>query len=253
MANRFIRKLSGFADLTAESTSALSAATAFPRKYAKKQDVIREGDRPGPMFVMLDGWACRYKILPNGTRQVMAFLMPGDACDLHVGMLAEMDHGIQSVTPARIAAIPRGEMDELMDRHPDFARAMYLAQLIDEGTLRAWIVSMGRRTSIERVAHLMCELYLRARSIDMVAEAALALPLSQIILADALGMTPVHINRVLKELRLAGAMELQRGSLNILDPRKLADIAGFDENYLHRRLRPPAATAVQPSARRSPR
>jgi CRP-like cAMP-binding protein len=236
MPNRFIRKLAAIAPLTAAEVNALSAATALPRKYPARTDLIREGDQPGPVFVVLEGWALRYKVLPNGSRQVTAFLMPGDACDLHIGMLAQMDHSIQTVTESRVATISRGEMDRMMHNHSGIARAMYIAQLIDEATLRAWIVSMGRRSSIERVAHLMCELYLRARSIGLVEKTEFALPVSQIVLADALGMTPVHINRVLKELRLAGAMKLRRGSLLVMDPSKLVHIAGFDENYLHRRL-----------------
>jgi len=243
MANRFVQKLAGFTDLTPEEVAALEKATARPRDMAVRQDLIREGDRPGPVFVMLDGWAFRYKILPNGSRQIMAFLMPGDCCDLHVGMLAEMDHSIKTVTPARVATISRDEMDRLMYDYRGIARAMYIAQLTDEGTLRAWIVSMGRRSSIERVAHLMCELYIRAQGIGLTDGAEFALPLSQIVLADALGMTPVHINRVLKELRLAGAMLLRRGSLLIMDPLKLTRIAGFDENYLHRRMRQAASLA----------
>lgn len=237
MGNRFTNKLCGFATLTDDDVAALLAATSRPRKIAAKQDLIREGDRPGPVFVILEGWACRYKILPSGTRQVLAFLMPGDACDLHIGLLAEMDHGIQTITSARVATVERGEMDDLMDRRPGIAKAMYISQLIDEGTMRAWITSMGRRTSSERVAHLMCELYLRARNIGLTAESTLSLPMSQILLADALGMTSVHINRVLKELRIAGAMALRRGSLDIIDPNMLVRMAGFDENYLHRRLR----------------
>ncbi|MFC4594322.1 Crp/Fnr family transcriptional regulator [Sphingobium tyrosinilyticum] len=237
MENRFIDKLHGFGPLSDEDVAALKAATSKPRNVAGRRDLIREGDRPGPVFVVLEGWACRYKILPNGTRQVLAFLMPGDACDLHIGLLAEMDHSIQTITPALVATIDRTEMDELMDRRPGIAKAMYVAQLVDEGTMRAWITSMGRRTSIERVAHLMCELYLRARNIGLTDEPELALPLSQLLLADSLGMTPVHLNRVLKELRVSGAMILQRGSLLVADPGKLVQIAGFDENYLHRRLR----------------
>lgn len=237
MVNRFVEKLHGFCPLDAADVAALEHATLLPRKHSARHDLIREGDRPGPVFVILDGWAFRYKILPNGSRQIMAFLMPGDCCDLNIGMLAEMDHGIQTATVARVAMISRTEMDQLMVNYPNVARAMYIAQLTDEGTLRAWIVSMGRRTSRERVAHLMCELYVRARFITPVSEDELALPLSQIVLADALGMTPVHINRVLKDLRLSGAMDLRRGMLVISDPSTLVQIAGFDENYLHRRLR----------------
>jgi CRP-like cAMP-binding protein len=237
MANRFTDKLCGFATLDEEDVAELVLATARSRRIAAKQDLIREGDRPGPVFVMLEGWACRYKVLPSGTRQVLAFLMPGDACDLHIGLLGEMDHSIQTITPARVATIERTDMDTLMDRRHGIAKAMYISQLVDEGTMRAWITSMGRRTSTERVAHLMCELYLRARNIGLTSEATLSLPMSQILLADALGMTNVHINRVLKELRLAGAMALRRGSLDIIDPNLMVRIAGFDEGYLHRRLR----------------
>ena len=128
-------------------------------------------------------------------------------------------------------------MDVIMTWHPAIAKAMYISQLIDEGIMRAWITSMGRRASIERVAHLMCELYLRARNIGLTEETHVEVPLSQAMLADSLGMTAVHINRVLKTLRLDNAMTFKRGSLTIIDPGKLAQIAGFDESYLHRRLR----------------
>lgn len=237
MANRFIDKLHGFNALNGDDVAALAKATSKPRKIAVKQDLIREGDRPGPVFIILEGWACRYKILPSGTRQVLAFLMPGDCCDLHVGLLAEMDHSIQTITPAVVATIERGEMDVIMGDHPAVAKAMYIGQLIDGGTMRAWITSMGRRASAERVAHLMCELYLRARNIGLASTEPFSLPASQLLLADALGMTPVHLNRVIRDLRLSGALSLQSGNIIIADTIKLVQIAGFDENYLHRRLR----------------
>lgn len=237
MVNRFIAKLSGFADLEGDDVAALVRATAMPRKYAARHDLIREGDTPGPVFVMLDGWACRYKILPSGSRQIVALLLPGDACDLHLGLLKEMDHSIQTLTSACVATIARDEMDRLMQEYRGIARAMYIAQLVDESTLRAWIVSMGRRSSIERVAHLICELYIRLLGNGFAQSEEFELPLSQVALADALGMTPVHINRVLRELRLRETMTFRRGILVITDARKLVQIAGFDENYLHRRLK----------------
>lgn len=237
MVSRFIEKLSKLGTLDESDIARLTAATSSPRSLPHRHDLIREGDRPGPVFVMLEGWACRYKILPSGTRQVLAFLMPGDSCDHRIGLLDAMDHSIQTITSAVVATIARADMDALMDENHRIAKAIYIAQLVDEGTLRAWITSMGRRTSIERVAHLMCELYLRARNIGLTTETQLLLPLSQTLLADSLGMTAVHLNRVLKELRLEGAMTLQRGSLLITDADKLVKIAGFDENYLHRRMR----------------
>ena len=237
MTNRFIEKLSRFATLDAADVAELAHATARVRRVEPRQDLIREGDQPGPVFVILEGWAFRYKILPSGTRQVLAYLMPGDCCDLHVGLLAEMDHSIQSVTEVHYATIDRVEMDEIMERRRSIAKAMYVGQLVDEGIMRAWITSMGRRASVERAAHLMCELYVRARNIGLIEGNHFEMPLSQSLLADSLGMTAVHLNRVLKKLRLDDAMIISRGSLTVTDPLKLAQIAGFDENYLHRRLR----------------
>jgi len=237
MPNLFVRKLSSIAELNDSDVAALLACTSHAREVAARQDLIREGDRPGPVFVMLKGWGCRYKILPNGSRQVTSLMLPGDSCDLHAGVLAEMDHSIQTITPAQVATIPQEAMQALLDGSPRIARALYTSQLIEEGTLRAWIVSMGRRTSIERVAHLMCELYIRLRNIGVASGNVVELPISQLLLADALGMTPVHINRVLRKLREGGIMEIKRRSLRILDPVGLVKVAGFDENYLHRRLR----------------
>ena len=111
MANRFIQKLCGFAELTSRELAALEAATSSPRTLGSRVDLIREGDQPGSVFVILEGWAFRYKVLPKGSRQITAFLMPGDACDLHIGMLAEMDHSIQAATRAEVARISRQTMD----------------------------------------------------------------------------------------------------------------------------------------------
>ena len=239
MVNRFVAKLRGFAELSDEECETLARVTSQSRVYKPRQDLIREGDQPGPVFVMLEGWAFRYKVLPSGSRQITAFLMPGDACDLHIGMLATMDHSIQTATPAQVATISRQVMDEIMDAHPRIARAMYIAQLVDEGTLRAWIVSLGRRSSAERVAHLLLELHIRAIRIGVASPDGMDLPLSQGVLADALGMSTVHINRVLQELRLSGAIALRRGVLRIRNAAALTHFSGFDEGYLHRRLRKP--------------
>lgn len=236
MPNPFVNKLRGFVDLNDQEVGVLERATAHSRQERKGKDLIREGDQPGPVFVILDGWAFRYKVLPNGSRQIMAFLMPGDACDLHIGLLQEMDHSIQTVGVAKVATITRAAMDQMMADHPRIARALYIAQLVDEGTLRAWIVSLGRRSSIEGLAHLLLELFLRASRVGMVPSGALELPLTQVMLADSAGMTPVHVNRVLQELRRSGAIELSRGVLRVQDPVALTQIAGFDDNYLHKRL-----------------
>lgn len=237
MSNAFVNKLNGFAALGDTERALLAQVSDTTRVVPARHDIIREGDKPGPVYIVLEGWACRYKLLPEGGRQIMAFLMPGDFCDMHVAVLDEMDHTIATITKARIAAVPRSKMEEVVEATPALRHAFWRAQLIDQGTLRAWIVSMGRRGSIERVAHLMCELYIRAHNIGLAGGDKLAFPLTQVVLADALGLTPVHINRVLRTLRIEGVMEIGRGVLTIADPQKLARIAGFQDNYLHRRLR----------------
>ena len=237
MSNAFVEKLRGHAALSPQDAALLEAACARQRDVPSRHDLIREGDKPGPLFVILDGWACRYKVLPEGTRQITAFLMPGDFCDMHAGVLEEMDHSIATLTPARVAVVPRAEIEALMEARPAIMRAFWWTQLVDEGVLRAWIVSMGRRNSVQRVAHLMCELYVRARNVGLAESEGFELPLTQNVLGDALGLTPVHINRVLRKLRLSGAMELGAGMLMISDVAMLATLAGFDDNYLHRRTR----------------
>ncbi len=236
MANAFIDKLCGHAALSSEDVNLLEAACGIPQSFPPRHDLIREGDKPGPVFVILEGWACRYKLLPEGTRQITAFLMPGDCCDLHASVLDQMEHSIATLTTARVAMIPRKRMEELIETRPAITRAFWWTQLVDEDTLRAWIVSMGRRDSVQRVAHLMCELYVRARNIGLTDGMRFELPLTQTVLGDALGLTPVHVNRVLRKLRASGVMGLSAGSLVIADIAKLALVAGFDDNYLHRRL-----------------
>lgn len=246
MLNAFVRKLCRLAVLSETDIQSLVQSTSQTRILPARRDIIREGDRPGPVFVMLSGWACTYKILPSGTRQVTSFMMPGDSCDLHVSLLAEMDHSIQTITGARVATISQNALHQMLDASPAISRALYSSQLIDEATLRAWIVSMGRRSSTERVAHLMCELYVRLQNIEGDTGSKVDLPISQILFADALGMTPVHINRVLRRLREAGIMEISKRSLRVTDPVGLASLAGFEENYLHRRLRTPVEESPEP-------
>lgn len=236
MQNAFVRNLSRRVQLSNDDVGLIEAACSTARRLPPKMDLICEGDRPGPVFLFLEGWGCRYKILPEGTRQILAFMLPGDFCDMHTNVLDEMDHSIATVTAALVATIERPRLDNVMERSPAITRAFWMMQLVDLGVARSWIASMGRRSSEARVAHLMCEMYFRLKSTEQVDEDACAMPLSQILLADALGMTPVHLNRVLREFRKRGVMYLTKGTLVIADIRELIRIAGFDDTYLHRRL-----------------
>ena len=236
MSNPFINKLCGYGPLSPDDLSWLEDACATPRIFSARHDLIREGDRPGSVFVLLDGWACRYKLLPEGGRQIIAFMMPGDCCDMRVSLLDEMDHSLATITSARVAMITSTQIEMLLLSRPAITRALMWSQLVDEAIMRAWIVSIGRRGSVERLAHLMCELYIRARDIGLAKDNNIRLPLTQIVLGDALGLTAVHVNRVLRQLKTERVMDIKGGTLTITNPDKLADIAGFDGNYLHRRL-----------------
>lgn len=233
----FVERIKGSGTLELDDEGRLRAACRHIRSYPAGHDLIQEGAEPGPVFVILDGWVARYKILPEGTRQIIAFMMPGDFCDMHVAMLDEMDHNIGTLTAATVATIQRSEMEALVNASPALIRAFWLSQLIEAAILRSTIVSMGRRGSLERIAHLLCELCFRLRNTDPASNRRFVVPFSQIVLADAVGLTPVHVNRVIRKLRLSGALENDGASLVISDLQALARIAGFDDNYLHRRLR----------------
>ena len=203
------------------------------RRIDAHQDIIREGASPDHVHLILDGWAARYKIVPDGARQITAFLIPGDFCDAHVTILRQMDHGITALTPATVAYIPQAAFEALPLGRPELARALWWATLVDEAVLRSWIVNLGRRDAHEGVAHLLCELEVRLRHVGLVQDDRFDLPLTQETLADALGLTAVHTNRVLQRLRSEGLIVLEAGALTILDPAGLRRAAGFDPNYLH--------------------
>jgi CRP-like cAMP-binding protein len=227
-----VTRLETVSRLTDEDRAALTTLCDEPRDMGARRNVIREGERPDHVHLMVEGWAARYKLLPDGTRQITAFLIPGDFCDLHVTILGEMDHSITTLTRAKVAYIARAKMDDLTER-PGLAKAFWWATLVDEAVLRAWIVNVGRRDAFEAIGHLMCELYVRMRNIGLAEDHRFELPLTQEELADALGLTPVHVNRVLQRMRTDGLISFKGGQLTILDYRRLESASGFNSNYLH--------------------
>jgi CRP-like cAMP-binding protein len=227
-----IAKLESVARLTQEDCSALAVLCEGPREMGARRNVIREGERPDHVHLMIEGWAARYKLLADGTRQITAFLIPGDFCDLHVTILGEMDHSIITLTRAKVAYIPRSRMDALTER-PGLVKAFWWATLVDEAVLRAWIVNVGRRDAYEAIGHLMCELYVRMKNIGLADDHCFELPLTQEELGDALGLTPVHVNRVLQRLRAENLISFKGGLLTIRDYRALEEASGFNANYLH--------------------
>ncbi len=199
---------------------------------ASHEDVIREGDVPDDVHLITSGFACRYKSLPDGSRQIFAYLVPGDLCDLHVFILREMDHSIGTLSACTVVDIPRDAILRLTDR-PAIARALWWATLVDEATLREWIVNMGRRRAEERVAHFLCELFARLEIVGLADENGYELPLTHADIGDTVGLSNVHVNRSLQTLRGMGLVTLRQRVIVIDDFHRLMDYAAFNPNYLH--------------------
>lgn len=236
MVNPLIRKLERFTHLSADERDLLETiARRRVHRKLQREDIIREGDRPEHVNLVLSGWACRYKMLEDGRRQILAFFLPGDLCDLHVYILREMDHSIAALTPTTFAQITREDFESATNDHPRVLQALWWDTLVMSAIQREWTTSIGQRSAIERVAHLLLELFHRLEAVSETDGNACDLPLTQAEIADALGMTPVHANRVLQELRGGKLIELSGKRLELLDREALGRVAMFNPNYLHLR------------------
>ncbi|CAO4134686.1 Crp/Fnr family transcriptional regulator [Methylorubrum extorquens] len=228
-----IRKLESIATLTDEQRQAVLSLPVRTHTLAARQDIVRDGDKPSHCCLILDGWACRYKLLGDGRRQILSFHIPGDVPDLQSLHIPTMDHGLATVTKATVAFIPHDSLRELTLRHPNIGALLWRDTLIDAGIFRAWMVGMGRRSAYEQVAHLFCEMYLKLQAVGLAEHYRYPLPLTQIDLADALGLTSVHVNRVLKEMRGRTLITLHGQTLVIEAWDELLRVAEFDPTYLH--------------------
>ncbi len=233
IGNPLIRKLEGFTSLSDGDQALLARISAETRRVGPGTDLVREGDAPAGVFLVMDGIAYRHKLRANGARQIMAYLIPGDLCDLDVALLSEMDHSITTFSACEVVRLAPETVADLLAHHPRIARALRMSQLVDEATLREWLVNVGRRSAPERIAHLFCELFVRMRAAGVAEQDSYALPITQVDLADTTGLTSVHVNRTLRGLRREGLIELKKGRLTILNLPGLRTLAEFRSNYLH--------------------
>lgn len=234
MANPLKMKLEAFTRLSDDDQGAISRSVDRNiRSFAARRDLAREGDRPRAVYVMLEGWACRYKTLPDGRRQIVAFFIPGDLCDLNIFILKEMDHNVGAITPVKAAQLGRDDLERLTEEHPRITQAFWWNELVNVAVQREWTLNLGQRTAYERISHLMCEMFLRLRTVGLTDGDSCEFPITQTDIGDAAGLTSVHVNRTLKELRGEGLIELQGRRLKIPDFNRLRDAAMFNDNYLH--------------------
>jgi CRP-like cAMP-binding protein len=203
------------------------------RNFGPRADVSREGDRPRDVHLILSGWACRYKQLEDGRRQVVSFFLPGDMCDLNVFILKEMDHSIGTITPVAIADLSREFFDEVSAGYPRVATALWWETLVNAAIQREWTMNLGQRTASERMAHLLCEIFFRLRLAGLVEGSSCDFPLTQADLADATGLSKVHVNRTLQELRAAELVALKGKMLTVPSLERLMNAGLFNPNYLH--------------------
>lgn len=232
LPNPFVRKIEGFVRLADEERTALAEASASPRMVKAGTVLVEEGQSPGGVHLILEGMAYRYKMRANGRRQITAYLVPGDLGDVDVALIGEMDHSIGTFSDCWVVRMGPETMQRLQ-QYPSIVRGLRMGTLVDEATLREWLLNVGGRSAIERLAHLLCEVHLRLDVVGLTKDASYNLPLTQMDLADTTGMSQVHVNRSLMELRRRGLIAFRQRSMHILNLPELRRLAEFKANYLH--------------------
>ena len=241
-ASSLARKLSLFVPLSEPDRKVLDTLTTGEEHFSADVDIITDGMVPRSVFLVQQGVAIRYRDLLDGGRQIITFLIPGDLCDPHVFLLKTMDHSIGTITPVRIAALSREGLTKTFATRPRISAALWWSSMQEESMLRERIISLGRRDARGRIAYLLCELFWRHTAMGLAKGEVFHLPLTQTELGDALGLTPVHVNRVLRAFREQRLIATEHRLLKMLDMNGLQEIAGFSKDYLHFDG-PPAETA----------
>jgi CRP-like cAMP-binding protein len=232
-----IRRLGSIATLSRQEKDALLHLPLTIRELGSDQDIVREGDRPSECCVVLSGMAFRYKMTEGGKRQIMSFHIAGEIPDLQSLYLHSMDHSLATLTPCRLAFIAHQALHGLFAQHPRLSAVFWRETLIDAAVFREWVINVGRRPASTRMAHLLCELFLRHKAVGLVTDHSFEFPITQAELADALGLSTVHVNRTLQELRAQGLIGEHGHRLTILDWNELKRVGEFDPLYLHQEPR----------------
>lgn len=233
LATALWRKLSSYIDLTEEEQGCLVELERTVSKHGARTDILQQGERYGHVRVMRAGWAIRHKALPDGRRQVVNFVLPGDIIGFYCNLFETADHGVTTLTSAELSSFPADRVVDLFKRYPRLAAALAWAGAKEEAIVAERLLSIGRRTALERTAHLIVELLRRLSLVDLVDQGHFTLPVTQEILADALGLSIVHVNRTLRRLRDAGLIEVIGQRITVNDVNQLASVGQFDELYLH--------------------
>jgi CRP-like cAMP-binding protein len=232
--NRLVRRLE--VDTSPLSQAEKEAILRLPvtiRDIGADQDILREGDRPSQCYVILDGFQCRYKMLRDGERQIMSFHVAGDIPDLQSLFLQVMDHSLGTITPNRVGFIAHDALRELIRTQPGIGERLWRETLIDAAIFREWIANVGSRDAYTRIGHLICEFFVRLRSVGLTKGTTFNFPITQTEIGDATGLSTVHVNRSVQQMRADGLISIERGVCTIPDFARLKEVSMFEPGYLH--------------------
>jgi len=230
---RLIRRLQISTPIDAADVEALEHLPVIARDLPAHSAIVREGERPGQSCLLIEGFACRSKTTDAGKRQILSIHIPGDLPDLQSLHLPVMDHDVTTLSRSTVGIISHEALRTLARERPTVAEALWRETLIDAAVFREWIVNVGRRSAVVRLAHLLSEIGTRLQRLGLAAGDRFELPMTQLDIADALGLTPVHVNRVVQELRRSGLLELRKHSVFLPDLPRLKELGDFDDLYLH--------------------
>lgn len=219
--------------LTADDLAVLEQAAGDVRTLDARSDLLHRGDNISVSTYLIDGFMCRYMDDRKGERQLVAVHVAGDFVDLHAYPLKRLDHDIAAITPCRIAQVPHARLDEIVAERPGLAQLLWFSTLLDAAMHREWIFRLGRFDALKKLGHFFCEMEAKLRAVGLSDGNSFLLPLTQTDLGETCGLTPVHVNRMLRELRERELLHMRAGQVTILDKPALYNLCEFDPVYLY--------------------
>jgi CRP-like cAMP-binding protein len=231
IANPLIQKLERRDVLSAQERQVLANIKLVIRNCRARETIVARNELLSESVLLIAGFAGRLITLKNGKRQITALHITGDFVDLHSFVLKRLDHSVEALTPCRVATVQHADLEKITENFPHLARMLWLSTVIDGAIHRAWLAALGR-PAIARIAHLLCELFLRLEVVGETRESEFNLPLTQVELGEILGLSSIHVNRIIQDLRKAGALAWQDQVVRISDWGVLRQIADFDPTYL---------------------
>lgn len=245
MIDAHLRKLRRREVISAAGDAAIRGAVSTVKRFPANSLLARAGEPRDGSLLVIDGWVGRSKHPRGYERQITGLAIAGDFADLHGLVLRRLDHDVVALTDCRVAVVPHARLEALFEDHPHLSRVYRLMSSIDASIEREWATSLGRRSRASHMAHFFCEMFLRLDVVGQTAGNSMEFPLTQSELAECLGATPVHVNRVLQELRSANLVKLGHRRLTILDEIGLQQLAKFDPQYLYmQNVRPRGASVI---------